>query len=49
MIKNLDHVINEILNERALTDGKPLLYARYDMVRTDDGKPLLIEAELFEP
>lgn len=28
---------------------RPLLYARYDLVRLDDGSPALLEAELFEP
>jgi hypothetical protein len=29
--------------------GSHLLYGRYDVIRADDGSPLLLEAELFEP
>jgi hypothetical protein len=29
--------------------GAPLLYARVDLVFTDDGEPLLLELELVEP
>jgi len=32
-----------------LTAKQPLLYARYDMVVTNAGSPMLLEAELFEP
>jgi hypothetical protein len=32
-----------------LPDGEELLYARYDIARTDEGAAVLLEAELFEP
>ena len=32
-----------------LSPDEHLLYARYDIVRLDDGTPALLEAELFEP
>jgi hypothetical protein len=35
--------------EAALPFDDPLLYARYDFVRMDDGALALLEAELFEP
>ena len=42
--------IREIMLERGLSerDAAPL-YARFDLIRADDGTPLLLEAELFEP
>jgi O-ureido-D-serine cyclo-ligase len=34
---------------RHLGLDRPLLYARIDLVRGDDGRPLVLEAELCEP
>lgn len=38
----------EICRER-FGVSQPLLYARYDIIRLDDGSEALLEAELFEP
>ena len=49
LTKKVTKAINEVCLEKGLTNGEDLLYARYDMVRLDDGTPVLMEAELFEP
>lgn len=47
----VDHVLDAlstICTQRAFTD-EPLLYARIDTVRLDDGSVALLELEVFEP
>lgn len=42
--------VTTIARERGwLADNEELLYGRYDVIRLDDGSPVLLEAELFEP
>lgn len=43
-----DAAVRRHCAERLGVEG-PLLYARYDFVRGDDGRAVLLEAELFEP
>ena len=42
--------VTTIARERGwLAGNEELLYGRYDVIRLDDGSPVLLEAELFEP
>lgn len=43
-----DAAVRAVCRERLGVD-EALLYARYDLVRLDDGRTALLEAELFEP
>ena len=46
----VDAEVERIVHARGwLPPDSKLLYARYDLVRLDDGTPALLEAELFEP
>lgn len=42
--------VKEIIKEKGLLDTeKALLFERYDTISDDNGNPILLEAELFDP
>ncbi|MCU0309880.1 MAG: hypothetical protein MUE36_02920 [Acidimicrobiales bacterium] len=50
VVEQASAVVGSIAVERGwLAPGGELLYERFDLVRTDDGSDVLLEAELFEP
>lgn len=44
-----DVVESVAVNRGWIEPGSHLLYGRFDVIRADDGSPVLLEAELFEP
>lgn len=50
LVLDANAAVERIVRDRGwISPDEHLLYARYDIVRLDDGKPALLEAELFEP
>jgi hypothetical protein len=50
LVLDANAAVERIVRDRGwISPDEHLLYARYDIVRLDDGTPALLEAELFEP
>jgi hypothetical protein len=50
LVLEANAAVERIVRDRGwIRPDEHLLYARYDIVRLDDGAPALLEAELFEP
>jgi len=50
LVLDANAAVERIVRDRGwISSDEHLLYARYDIVRLDDGTPALLEAELFEP